>query len=148
MIPLVRAALAKQRERSEVRGELVFPTANGEVFDLANFRHRNWPRVLRRAHVRPRALYQCRHTFARLLLERRESPQWIARALGHSSTQMVFQVYGRWCAATNLESHALTALDADLSAHHLPKVTGISGKVREGVGNESQPMVVRDGTGN
>jgi hypothetical protein len=83
-----------------------------------------------------------------LLLERGESPQWVARVLGHSSVQMVFQVYGRWCAATNLESRALATLDADLSALHLPKVTGMSGKVREGLGNESQPMVVRDGTGN
>jgi integrase len=136
MLPLVRGLLAKQRERSELRGELVFPAANGAVFDLANFRHRNWPRILRDAHVRSRTLYQCRHTFARLLLERGESPQWVARAMGHSSVQMVFQVYGRWCAATNFESRALSALDADLSAHHLPKVTGTDGKVREGVGNE------------
>jgi len=142
MIPVVREVIAKQRERSELRGELVYPAANGAVFDLANFRHRNWPRILRGAHARPRALYQCRHTFARLLLERGESPQWIARALGHSSTQMVFQVYGRWCAATNLESRALSTLGAELSAHHLPKATGMSGKVKEGVGNESQPMVV------
>ena len=90
MIPLVGEGLAKQRERSEAGGELVFPTENGEVFDLANFRHRNWPRILRRARVRSRALYQCRHTFARMLLERGESPQWIPRALGHSSTQLVF----------------------------------------------------------
>lgn len=148
MMGPVRAALAEQRARSELRGELVFPDAAGEPFDLANFRHRNWPRIQRRAGVRRRTLRQCRHTFARLLLERGESPQWVARALGHSSVQMVFRVYGRWCAATNLESRALTILEAELSALHLPKATGMSGKVREGLGNESQPMVVYDGNGN
>ena len=35
MIPLVGEGLAKQRERSEAGGELVFPTENGEVFDLS-----------------------------------------------------------------------------------------------------------------
>src|SRR5262249_52454540 len=138
---------AEQRARSGF-GELVFPDARGGLFDLANFRHRNWPRILRRAGVRPRPLYQCRHTFARLLLERGESPQWIARALGHASVQMVFQVYGRWCEGTNLESRALATLDSDLSALHLPKLTGSNGKIREAIGNESQGMVVRDGTGN
>jgi integrase len=92
MIPLVREALAKQREYTGLKGELVFQTSNGTVYDLANFRHK------------------------KLLLERGESPQWIARALGHSSTQMVFQVYGRWCAATNFESRALSSLGAELSA--------------------------------
>jgi integrase len=148
MMGPVREALTEQRPRSELRGELVFPDSNGGPFDLANFRHRNWPRILRRAGVRPRTLYQCRHTFARLFLERGEGPQWVARALGHSSVQMVFQVYGRWCAATNLESRARATLEADLSALYLPKVTGTSGKVREVVGNESQQMVVRDGTEN
>jgi len=148
MIGPVRAALIDQRARSELRGDLVFPDSKGGPFDLANFRHRNWPRILRRAGVRARPLYQCRHTFARLLLERGESPQWVARVCGHSSVQMVFQVYGRWCSATNLESRARGALESDLSALHLPKLTGSSGKVREVLGNVSQGMVVRDGTGN
>jgi hypothetical protein len=75
---------------------LVFPGRAGTPVELANFRHRNWPRILRRAGLTERPLYQCRHTFARLALEAGEAPQWVAAQLGHTSVQMVFQVYGRW----------------------------------------------------
>jgi integrase len=142
MLGLVRAALAEQRARSELRGELVFPAASGAAFDLADFRKRNWARIVGRAGVRKRALYQCRHTFARLLLERGENPQWIARALGHASVQMVFQVYGRWGAAVP-ESRALSALDADARGV-CPVSAQNGGKSREGSGRlreAAQPMV-------
>ncbi len=74
MSELVRRELAEQRGRSQLRGELVFPSESGTPRDLDNFRSRNWPRILRRARVRPRVLYQCRHTFARLLLEQGDHP--------------------------------------------------------------------------
>jgi hypothetical protein len=90
------AALQEQRARSELAGELVFPGRAGTPIELANFRHRNWPRILRRAGLTERPLYQCRHTLARLALEAGEAPQWVAAQLGHTSVQMVFQVYGRW----------------------------------------------------
>jgi integrase len=92
----LRAAFQEQRARSELAGELVFPGRAGTPVELANFRHRNWPRILRRAGLTERPLYQCRHTFARLALEAGEAPQWVAAQLGHTSVQMVFQVYGRW----------------------------------------------------
>ena len=41
-------------------------------------------------------LYQSRHTAATLWLASGENPQWIARQLGHSSTEMLFKVYSRF----------------------------------------------------
>lgn len=90
------AALHEQRARSELAGALVFPGEAGTPIDLANFRHRIWPRILRRARLPERSPNQCRHTFVRLALEAGESPGWIAQQLGHSNEQMVHQVYGRW----------------------------------------------------
>ena len=84
MPKVVRAALQNQRARSELRGELVFPSVAGTPVDLNNFRARNWPRILRRAKVKPRPLYQCRHTYARLLLEQGDTPQHVAAQLGHT----------------------------------------------------------------
>ncbi len=69
MIAPVRAALKEQRPRSQMRGELVFPSMARTAIDLANFRARNWSRILTRAKVRQRTIYQCRHTFARLAIE-------------------------------------------------------------------------------
>jgi integrase len=98
MIKAVRAALWKQRARSQLRGGLVFPSAaeTATAIDIANFRVRNWPRMLRRSGVRPRTLYQCRHTFARLAIEHGDTPQHVAAMLGHTSVEMVFRVYTRW----------------------------------------------------
>jgi integrase len=69
----VRNALQEQRVRSQLKGDLVFPTTNGIPIDLDNFRARRWPRILRRAGVKPRTIYQCRHTFARLAIEKGDS---------------------------------------------------------------------------
>ena len=105
MIAPVRAALKEQRPRSQMRGELVFPSLARTAIDLANFRARNWPRILTRAKVRQRTIYQCRHTFARLAIEHGDTPQHVAAQLGHTTVEMVFRVYSRWMAqpASRLE---------------------------------------------
>jgi integrase len=110
----VRAALQEQRARSQLKGDLVFPSANGTPIDLNNFRARNWPRILRHANVRARPLYQCRHTCARLLLEQGDTPQHVAAQLGHSSLRMLFAVYGRWLARP--QSEGIAQLDAAIQA--------------------------------
>lgn len=96
----LRAALHEHRSRAVVvtldADELIFPGRAGKPIDLANFRHRNWPRILRRAGLAKRHVKHCRHTFAALALQAGESPQWVAAQLGHTSVQMVFQVYGKW----------------------------------------------------
>ena len=46
--------------------------------------------------MRRRRPYQTRHTAATLWLASGESPEWIARQLGHNSTQMLFRVYSRY----------------------------------------------------
>ena len=40
--------------------------------------------------------YQTRHTAATLWLAAGESPEWIARQLGHANTSMLFRVYSRY----------------------------------------------------
>jgi len=132
----LRAALQEQRARSELAGELVFPGQAGTPIELANFRHRNWPRILRRAGLATRKLYQCRHTFARLALEAGESPQWVAAQLGHTGVQMVFQVYGRWVRPparrelVNRFTQTICPPSAQ-SGGKLPDDSGRSGQVRQ-----------------
>ena len=110
----VRTELAAQRARSQLRGELVFPSETETAIDLANFRRRNWPRILKSAKVRPRVVYQCRHTFARLALEHGDTPQHVAAMLGHTTLEMLFRVYSRWMSRP--ESSALARLDAAIRA--------------------------------
>jgi integrase len=41
-------------------------------------------------------MYETRHTFASWALAAGESPEWVARTLGHVNTSMVFKTYGRY----------------------------------------------------
>jgi integrase len=50
-----------------------------------------------------------RHTAATLWLAAGESPEWIARQLGHTSTQMLFKVYSRY--VPNLTRQDGSAID-------------------------------------
>lgn len=120
MIAPVRSALREQRERSQLKGNLVFPSEAGTAIDLANFRARNWPRILTRAKVRPRTIYQCRHTFARLAIEHGDTPQHVAAQLGHTSVEMVFRVYSKWMTRP---ASRLAALEQAIT-HASPKTGG------------------------
>ena len=40
--------------------------------------------------------YETRHTCATLWLAAGEAPEWIARQLGHTTTEMLFRVYSRY----------------------------------------------------
>ena len=112
---VVGSELQEQRARSQLRGELVFPSKAGTPIDLANFRARNWPRILTAAKVRRRVIYQCRHTFARLAPEQGDTPQHVAAMLGHTTLEMLFRVYSRWMHRP--ESSALARLDAAIRAN-------------------------------
>jgi integrase len=56
-----------------------------------------------------------RHTAATLWLASGEAPEWIARQLGHSSTEMLFRVYSRY--VPNLTRRDGSAMDRLLSQH-------------------------------
>jgi integrase len=41
-------------------------------------------------------MYEIRHTFASWALAAGETPEWVARTLGHVDTSMVYKTYGRY----------------------------------------------------
>lgn len=55
-----------------------------------------WYPTLDKANLRHRNPYQTRHTYATLLLASGESPEWIAKQMGHSTITMLFRVYSRF----------------------------------------------------
>jgi integrase len=93
---IVAEALSEQIKRVQLRSNFVFPNAKGGPMDAHNFVNRRWKKILKSASVEYRTLYQCRHTFARLLLERGLEVQYIADQLGHRDLQMLIRHYGRW----------------------------------------------------
>lgn len=61
-----------------------------------NVSKRVWYPLLERLNIERRNPYQTRHTAATLWLGAGESPEWIARQMGHTTTEMLFRVYSRY----------------------------------------------------
>jgi integrase len=96
MNSLVYDALYKHRQEVGCRSPYVFSTQSGTHFHNRNVTMRIWYPMLRHLGLEKRRPYQTRHTAATLWLASGESPEWIARQMGHTTTKMLFQVYSRY----------------------------------------------------
>jgi integrase len=74
----------------------VFTNKHGNPLGVDNLRNKVWYPALQRARLRKRTMYQTRHTFASLMLSHGEDPLWVARMLGHTTLQMIYQHYGKF----------------------------------------------------
>ena len=95
MSHLVFDALRRQHQAT---GDMkfVFCTRNGSPLSHNNVTKRVWYPLLRHLGLTKRRPYQSRHTAATLWLAAGESPEWIARQMGHTTTEMLFRVYSRY----------------------------------------------------
>ena len=91
----VYQALLGQREKTG-SGQFVFCTREGTPHAYRNINDRVWYPLLRHLGLRRRRPYQTRHTAATLWLAAGENPEWIARQMGHTTTEMLFRVYSRY----------------------------------------------------
>ena len=96
MSQLVFDALKEQHKGTGKRSEFVFCNRDGLTLDYKNVNNRVWKPLLRHLGLKVRRPYQCRHTAATLWMGAGENPEWIARQLGHSTTEMLFRVYSRY----------------------------------------------------
>jgi integrase len=93
----VEAALREQKAVTTDLGSVyVFCQGNGQPINYRNLASRVWHPTLKAAELRRRTPYQTRHTAATLWLAAGESPEWIARQMGHTSTKMLFGTYSRF----------------------------------------------------
>jgi integrase len=88
--------LKAQFEVTGNRSKYVFCNLAGEPLDNKNFADRVWYPLLRHLGLKARRPYQMRHTAATLWLASGEAPEWIARQLGHTNTEMLFTTYSRY----------------------------------------------------
>lgn len=59
-----------------------------------------WKPALDLAGVTYRYPYQCRHTYASIMLSEGHNPMWVAKQMGHADWGMIRKVYGRWVSDT------------------------------------------------
>jgi len=96
MTQRVYDALREQWDYSGEKSTFVFCARNGEPLNHRNVTRRVWYPLLAHLGLEKRNPYQTRHTAATLWLASGESPEWIARQLGHANTSMLFRVYSRY----------------------------------------------------
>jgi integrase len=71
-----------------------------------------WARAMNKSQLPYRRMYETRHTFASWALAAGESPEWVARTMGHVNTAMIYKTYGRYI--PNLTRQDGTALEGML----------------------------------
>ena len=108
MSTVVLNAFHEQRKTTG-QSDYVFQTSTGTPLDAKNVAERVWYPLLRLLNYEKRRPYQCRHTAATLWLAAGENPEWIARQLGHTTTEMLCRVYSRY--VPNLTRNDGSAMD-------------------------------------
>lgn len=91
----IKNALLQQFE-STGQYEFVFCNNAGNPLNNQNVCKRIWYPLLKHLGMPKRRMYQTRHTTATLWMAAGENPEWIAKQLGHTSTEMLFKVYSRY----------------------------------------------------
>ncbi|MDV7339301.1 site-specific integrase [Terasakiella sp. A23] len=108
-------ALKSQENLSRGTSSYVFCGPSGKPLNHNNVSRRIWHPLLRHLNLERRRPYQTRHTAATLWLASGENPEWIARQMGHSSTEMLFTVYSRY--VPNLTRQDGSAFERLLTTH-------------------------------
>ena len=86
----------KEQEKATGNEQFVFCNSKGTPLNHHNVTKRVWYPLLRHLGLAKRRPYQTRHTAATLWLAAGENPEWIARQMGHTTTEMLFRVYSRY----------------------------------------------------
>lgn len=93
MLPPVVEALRDQRKATMGKSDYVFLNFYGHPLLPNSVSFHIWKPALKKAGLKPRSLYQTRHTFATLMLDAGELPGWVQKMMGHESLQMILEHY-------------------------------------------------------
>ena len=116
----VYQAFLQQKSLNNGKSSFVFCNRDGGPLDYRLVSKRVWHPLLRFLGLKPRRAYQTRHTAATLWLSAGENPEWIARQLGHSTTEMLFRVYSRYIPnVTRRDGSAFEAMLEKLNTEEL-----------------------------
>lgn len=98
LLPPAIEALERQKEHTYLTGGVIFlnPRTGQPWAGDAPIRRTLWTHALKRAGVRYRRPYQCRHTYASMMLSAGESVMWVAKQMGHSDWTQTARAYARW----------------------------------------------------
>jgi len=93
ILPPVVEALRRQRHTTMGKSVYVFLNQSGRPLLPNSINYHIWKPALKSAGLRPRSLYQTRHTFATLMLDAGELPGWVQQMMGHETMKMILERY-------------------------------------------------------
>ncbi len=93
MLPPVVEALRDQRKHTMGKSNYVFLNQKGRPLLPNSINYHIWKPALKKAGLKPRSLYQTRHTFATLMLDAGELPGWVQQMMGHETLKMILERY-------------------------------------------------------
>lgn len=97
LMPPAYEVLKAQKELTGGARRWVFLNPkSGERWQNSQRLRVHWIYALKSAQVRYRYPYQCRHTYASMMVSAGEPTQWVAEQMGHQDSRLVAAVYGRW----------------------------------------------------
>ena len=92
------------RTKGEEMPVWVFINEQGQPLDQNNWRRRVFDKVLEESELRTITPHDMRHTFASLLLQQGESPQYVKEQMGHHSIQVTVDIYGHFIPGSNRQA--------------------------------------------
>lgn len=119
-------ALTNQKQHTFMLNDTIFHDllTNEQWQGSSPIRKRLWIPALKRAGVRYRYPYQCRHTFASMMLSSGENLMWVAKQIGHSSAKQTLDAYARHIQSAD-HSEGQSALAKYWNAPLFPQAKGI-----------------------
>ena len=81
-----------------------------------------WRKILKRAGVKHRRIYQTRHTYACWQLTAHGNIAFIAEQMGHSDYSMLVKIYGRWMTTESSQESIRIWLEMEKLGHNAPKM--------------------------
>ena len=126
--PAMREVLDDQFELTRAfKSPYVFINSEGRPI-LQDKLREVWARVMEKSGLMYRRMYETRHTFASWALAAGESPNWVARTLGHVNTSMIYKTYNRFI--PNLTRHDGSAFERQFVTNTNKKRDTISHNLR------------------
>lgn len=93
MLPPVVQAFREQRKETFGKSDYVFLNQYEIPVDPMSTNFHVWKPALKKSGLKPRSMYQTRHTFATLMLDAGEHPGWVQKMMGHETMQMIYEKY-------------------------------------------------------
>lgn len=96
LLPLAKEALLNQKGKTYHLDEYIFLNERKTFFGDSKTPNRYFKRILKFCGIDERVMYQCRHTFASMMISNGEDILWVSHMLGHKNLETTMRYYAKY----------------------------------------------------